>query len=273
MAEQITSASSQQLGTDCKECIFFCNTEEAPKDNDTFTFDIKHCKLGKISKFEEAGASFEERDGKFLINRVCNFRRTEEWQEDKSMEDCVESVKEEVKITGTIVVYAKSIEDIDKCVSKLSKIKHVENFKIIIAHYSELLVREVFDYIQSQNHFEEIFAVQVNDAEVHTGQIHFLDEALKRAKNGFIFSIDAEKDFDGNIIDKIYHFLYEKMQKLLYVEETEEINGSVVMAVIYKFLKGNKFWSFKEKMEAMAKNQGIESQITSWDKINEEYTN
>ena len=46
-----------------------------------------------------------------------------------------------------------------------------------------------------------------------------------------------------------------------------------MMAVIYKFLKGNKFWAFKEKMEAMAKNQGIESQITSWDKINEEYTN
>jgi len=224
MAKQLIS---QQVGTDCKECIFF----KDPKD----------CKLGKISKYEKSGAQFEERDGQFLVNRVCLFRRTKEWQEDRSVEECVEITKKEVRVGGSIVIYASDIKDLDKCLAKLSKIKHVENFKIIIAHHSQLMVRKVFDYFQDQDHFEEVFGVRVNETEVHTGKIHFLDEALKRSKNGFIISLDSSKDFDEHILDKINHYVYNEMEKLLYVPPTEEVNGSVVMAVIYKFLKGNKF--------------------------------
>jgi hypothetical protein len=256
MAQSLTS---QQIGTDCKECIFY--------------EDPKKCKLGKLSKFKKAGASFEERDGQYLVNRVCSFRRTEKWQEEKSIEECIESVQKEVTITGSIVVYASNMQDLDKCLSKLSNSKHSENFKIIIAHHSKLVVRDVFDYIQNQDHFEEMYAVGVNEAEVHTGEIHFLDEAFKRSRNGFIICIDSSKDFDENMLDKLNHYIYNEMQKLLYVPATEEFNVTVVMAVIYKFLKGNKFWNFEEKINAVTKHQNIESQITSWDKINEKYSN
>jgi len=255
MAKQLIS---QQIGTDCKECIFF----KDPKD----------CKLGKISKYEKLGAEFEERDGQFLVNRVCLFRRTKEWQEDRSVEKCAEIAKKEVKICGSIVVYSSNMDELDKCFTKLSKIKYIENFKIIVAHHSQLVVRKVFDYIQSQNYFEDVIAVSVNEAEFHAGEIHFLDEALKRSKNGFIITLDSSKDFDEHMLDKINHYVYNEMEKLLYVAPTEEINGSVVMAVIYKFLKGNKFWDFEGKMNAIAKHQNLESQITSWDKINEKYS-
>lgn len=256
MVKQLTS---QQIGTDCKECIFFK--------------DPKGCKLGKISKYEKLGAEFEQRDGQFLVNRVCLFRRTQEWQEDRSIEECMEITTKEVRICGSIVVYASDMKELDKCLSKLAKSKHIENFKIIIAHHSKLIVRTVFDYIQSQDHFEEVIAVSVNEAEFHTGEIHFLDEALKRSKNGFIITLDSSKDFDEHMLDKINYFVYDQMEKLLYIPPTEEVNGSVVMAVIYKFLKGNKFWSFEEKMNAIAKHQDVGSQITSWDKINEKYSN
>ena len=247
------------LGTNCKECIFF--------------EDPKNCRLGKIDKLEKQGAFFEDRGDELMVDRVCNFRRTEDWQEDRSIEECMEIANQEVKIRGSIVVYSKNIEELDKCISKLSNIKHIENFKIIVTHHSELLVKEVYNYIQDQDHFEEIVGVGVNEAETHTGEIHFSDEAFKRAKNGFIFTIDSSKDFDENILDKVNHFVYGEMGRLLYVPATEEFNTTVVMAVIYEFLKGNRFHDFAEKLQALAQHQALASQITSWDKINEKYIN
>ena len=61
------------------------------------------------------------------------------------------------------------------------------------------------------------------------------------------------------------------MEKLLYVPADEKFNASVVMAVVYKYLKGNRFWSFSEKLEGLANSQGIGSQTSSWDKVNEKY--
>ena len=87
MAEQIESNSMPDLGTDCAECIFFCDIEDKSNSETEFNFQAtQNCKLGKISKFEKAGARFENRDGKFLVNRVCSFRRTEEWQEDNEID-------------------------------------------------------------------------------------------------------------------------------------------------------------------------------------------
>jgi len=247
----------QTLGTDCTECIFF--------------EDTKKCKLGIIEQFKQKGAYFEEIDGKFLVDRICSFRRTEEWKEDKSIEECAEKVKHEVKMSGTIVVKTNCIHDLDQCLSNLSKMKHVENFKILITHHSELAVREVFDYLEGQEHFADCLAIRVNEGDVHSGKVHFLDEALKRSKNGFIVTIDSSKPFPLNLLNKLYHFIYVKMNRLLYVPADDENNHSVVHAFIYKFLKGNKFWGFEEKLEQVTEHQNLKSQITSWDKINEEY--
>ena len=54
------------LGTDCTECIFF-------EDPSMFSFSNQRttsgfCRLGKIAKFEEQNAYFEEIDGKIYPN-------------------------------------------------------------------------------------------------------------------------------------------------------------------------------------------------------------
>ena len=258
------------VGTDCSECIFFEDPSMFAFSNQRTTSGF--CRLGKIAKFEEQNAYFEEHDGKFLVDRICNFRRVPEWKGDKSMEDCISLVEKEVKIRGSIVITANNMHELDQCLSKLSKIKHIEHFSILICHYSEFKIEELFNYIKNQEYFEEILAIRINEVETHTGEVHFLDEAFKRAKNGFIVHIDGSKDFDENILDKINHFVYHEMGRLLYVPPVEGYNGFVVMAVIYQFLKGNKFFEFEKKLNSIAEHQGLSSQIMTWDKINEKYT-
>jgi hypothetical protein len=249
----------QTLGTDCKECIFFQDTKE--------------CKLGIIEKFKAKGAFIEEIDGKFMIDRICNFRRTEDWLPFKveTIEECMERVKKEVEITGSIVIYADDLQSLRATIAKLSTIKHISTFKIIVAHHSNISVEDMFEFIVHQTSFKEIFAVRVNEGELHTGEIHFLDEAFKRAKNGFIVTIKSSEDFDENILDKLYHYIYVKMNRLLYVAPDEEKTCSVVHAFIYKFLKGNKFWDFTSKLEQVTEYQQLKSQILSWDEIDAEY--
>jgi len=257
------------LGTDCTECIFF-------EDPSMFSFSNQRttsgfCRLGKIAKFEEQNAYFEEIDGKFMVDRVCNFRRTPEWQGDKPLEDCITLAEEEVKIRGTIVVTANNMHELDQCFSKLSKIKLIEHFSVLICHYSEFKIKDIHEYIGNQEHFDDVMAIRVNEINTHKGTIHFLDEALKRSKNGFIVHIDASKDFDENILDKVNHFIYDEMGRMLYIKPDESHNGTVVMAVIYQMLKGYKFYDFEEKLMAIAEHQGLTSQIMTWDQINEKY--
>jgi hypothetical protein len=247
---------AELLGTDCRECIFFK--------------DPKECKLDKISKFEKNEALFEISDEKFMIGRVCNFRRTEEWRKDKDMDQCVDDVKKEVKISGSIIVYADNMHELDECLQNLSKTKHVENFKIIIAHFATLPMREVFDYIHAQEHVSNCIGIGIKEGEDE--EINFLDEAFKRAKNGFLVTIDSAKKIDKNILDKLYKYVYEDMDRLLYVPPTDGIHECVVFAFIYKYLRGNKFWTFEDKLKEFTEHQNLESQITSWDEINEKYT-
>jgi hypothetical protein len=246
-----------KLGTDCKECIFFENSNE--------------CRLGKLDKFKNQGVLIEDFDDKYMIDRVCNFRRIPEWRASKSMQECMSIATDEVKIRGTIVITAKNIDDLDKCVSKLSKAKLVENFSIIICHHSDFKVKEVHEYINAQDYFNKIIGIRINEVSTHKGEIHFLDEAIKRSLNGFIFHIDSAKEFDINILDKINHYLYNEMGRLVYVPPDENEGVLVVMAVIYQMLKGNKFYDFQKKLKTLSEHQNISSQIVTWDDINEKY--
>jgi hypothetical protein len=63
------------------------------------------------------------------------------------------------------------------------------------------------------------------------------------------------------------------MGRLLYVKSTEENSVAVYMAVIYQFLKGYRFGNFDDKLEGLSRHQALETQIMTWDQINEKYSN
>ena len=258
MAEQLEGDekkdSSPILGTDCAECVFF--------DKD------KNCHLGKLEKFFSLGAIKQEEEGKFLINRICNFRRTKDWQGEKDISQCEKTVSEEVQIVGSVVVFTSDMHELDECLQNLSNTKYIENFKVIISHFEDISMNQVFQYLKEQTHIKNCVAVGIKEDMESDDQINFLDEAFKRAKNGFIVTIDSAQKFDLNILEKLHKFIYEEMNRLLYVPPSDGIHECVVQAMIYKYLRGNKFWTFEEKIKEFTEHHNLKSQITSWNQIN-----
>jgi hypothetical protein len=248
-----------KLGTDCNECIFR-ESKEVP------------CSLNKLGKFLERGAVSVEEDDKFLLDRVCNFRRTEKWKSEKdsrqsSMEECVKDVKNEVNISGTLVVYADDINELKECFKELANCKYVNHFNIIVAHFENLSSNLVNDFLQSQSYFSNL--VGIKGVSIKDGDINFLDEAFKRVTNGYIVTIDSSKKINTDFLEKLQKYIYEEMYRVIYVEPSDGIHEFVSFAILYKYLKGNKFWTFKEKVIQFSKEQGLESQITTWEEINE----
>jgi len=157
---------------------------------------------------------------------------------------------------------------VDECLQNLSKTKYIENFKVVIAHFDDVDVKQLYDYLQEQEHLEDVVAVRIYD----DGEINFLDEAFKRAKNGFVITVDSQKKIDTSMLEKLQDYIYEKMKRVIYIPPSTGIHECVVFAVVYKYLKGNKFWTFEEKIQEFSKDQGLESQITSWKEINENFS-
>ena len=244
------------LGTNCKECIFH-------------EVDGKNCLLGKINKYIERGAKIEERDDKFLIDRVCSFRRTQKWKKQhrrrRNIDQCTQDVKGEVHVSGTIFVYADDLEDLDKCFSQLSQTSYVEHFKVVVAHFDDLKIKDVYDYFHEQTYINSPIAVGIKDSE----DTNFLDEAFKRADNGLMISLDSKMDVDKDMLNKLQKYIYNEMHRIIYVKPTKGVHGLVSLALLYKYLKGNKLETFEEKLKLIAKEQGIESQLTTWEVINE----
>lgn len=262
MAEELNEdkpKSNNQLprvATDCKVCVFH-------------NIKGKKCYLGKLDKYIEDGAMIEERDGQYLVDRICLFRRDGAWRSENRVRKNIDRARDEalglVKISGTVIIYADKLDSLKKCIESLSHSEYVKNFKVIVAHFDELKIKEVYDYINEQDVLEEVFAIQIKDRD----ETNFLDEAIRQSKNGLIITLDSDKDVDLSIFDKLQKYMYSDMKRLLYVQPSDGIHECVVQGVLYKFLKGNKFWTFDEKIKQLAEEQDIENQILKWSDINE----
>ena len=253
--KQVTK-SPKKVATDCKACVFH---------------NIKgfKCYLGKLDKYIENGAIIEERDGQYLIDRICLFRKDGAWKSASKFRKNIERAKAEalnsVKISGTVVVYADKMESLEKCIQSLSTYPHIKNFKVVVAHFDDLKIKEVYDYITDQEHIENVIAIQIKDKE----DTNFLDEAIRHSQNGLIITLDSDKGVDLRVFDKLQKFLYEDMKRLLYIQPSDGIHELVVQGVLYKFLKGNKFFTFDEKIKELAKEQNVENQILTWKDVDE----
>lgn len=260
MAEELKEENERpvpKIGTDCMECCFFHS-------------DNKTCHIGRLDKFVEQGAEVQDVDGKYLVERICLFRRTDAWKKSerrrRNLDQAASDVSKEVQICGTIVVYADNLDSLDECFQSLRHAKYIENFNIVVAHYDDLKIQHVFNYIQKQEYLENVMAIKINESEEGT---NFLDEAIKRAKNGFVVTIDSDKRVDQTILEKLQKYVYDEMRRLIYVPPTDGVHECVIFGVIYKYLKGNRFWTFDEKIKELSKEQGLDDQITTWEKINE----
>lgn len=245
-----------KLGTFCSECVFY-------NDN--------KCDNGIIEKFEAAGAEVIKTENETTIDRVCVYRRLEDWIQDKSPEEVNKVLADEVYISGSVIVLGKDLDSIEKCLTKLASVPKIKRFKIIVAHKKEMKASDVREICEKILNDIDYICVKVFD-DINSSFI--MDEGFKRAKNGYVFFIESDKDFDDIMIEEVNKAINEKLDRFIYIKPVDEtMHGAVCFSIIYKYLKGNKFYNITKKLEEYTNEQECQYLLKTWNDVYENNLN
>jgi hypothetical protein len=242
-----------KLGTFCEDCCFYDK-------------QIENCKHGLIEVFKNRGAEIIWEDSYPKIDRVCQYKRQEDWQSDKTDEEKIQLCKKEIYITGTIILLADDKETLLKSILQLNQFEHIDEFKIIVI-YKGIMYKDVLN-VCGNNLKSEYRCLKTinNDIEF---QIY---KALKFAKNGYLFILEAGKSLDESLIDKVNNFVNRKMFRLLHIQGTDGLHQSVSMIHLYKWLKGDLGTNFGNKLKSISQQENSDHQVSNWKEVNEQYS-
>lgn len=240
-----------KLGTICNECVFYGNED-------------KSCTLGKIDKFLSAGAEVIWDESGPSIDRVCMYRRPFTWSSGKNLPECISQVKEEVHITGTILLLVENLADLERNLRSLRSIDGIDSFRLIINH-TDKISREEMGRFSSELDFDDYFCVLSFEEDLSKR----LFECFGKSKNGLFIVLDCSKDLDTLFVDKLEYFINQEMIRMVHVKPVDGFHMSVTPAIIYKQLYGDLEGSVAEKI---VESDG-EKMIFSWEDVNEKYQN
>lgn len=241
-----------KLGTFCNECCFYNS-------------DKKECKHGLIDVFEKRGSTIEWSDDGPAIDRVCRYRRTDEWNEGLSIEEKSKLVEDEVFLSGSIVLLVKDVDNLKDTLVKLKESSN-NNFKFVISH--ECKLSEVLDIVKEV----DIHACFVKSLSENTSNEKRVFDTLKNLNNGYIFIFNCSKEIDYTVFDKVHHFTNKLMHRLLHIEPVDDgLHQSVSMAHLYKWLNGDMTETFSNKLKNIANEESSDPQVFNWKEVNETY--
>lgn len=231
-----------KLATSCKDCYYFNNnSKECTKE------------LYPIFKDRNAEITFLEDD--VTIDRICPYKNT------------TDSTNEYPYIFGTIILLVDDEDKLKESLDIINKNKGIENFKILIL-YTDLKYHNILPIcIENVHSSYRIIHMATNNIPF---QIY---KSLSSAKNGLLFIIDTNKDIEPNMIDKVNHFINNKLYRVLHIHNNDEIHQSVSMIHLYKWIKGHLGETMVHKLKDIAEKEQSDPQVYTWKEINEQYSN
>lgn len=231
-----------KLGTSCKECL-------------NFDKDIKSCNKNLYSVFSERQAEITYLDDDVTIDRICPYKSTSEQS------------NHEVYIFGTVVLIAKDKDQLQATLQKLNKNKNIDRFKILIL-YKNIKYHELTPIcIGNIRSSYKIIHIATDDLPF---QVY---KSLSFAKNGLLFILECDKDFEDNMIDKVNHMINKDLYRVLHIHNNDNMHGSVSMLHIYKWIKGHLGDSMSVKLNNIADHEKSDAQVYTWKEVNEKYSN
>lgn len=244
-----------KLGTFCGFCCFY-DPEKKTCGQD----------LIKVFQSRNAEIKFDENEN-HTIDRLCQYRRNIDWNENKSIDEKIEICKNEIYVKGTILIVANSIDNFEKTIDKIKDIKNISNFKLIVIYDS-------IKFIDLKNSIENRIKIKYNLASIKNNNIYYqIYRSLKYAQNGYLFIIDSNKEIENNMIDKVNSFVNKSMYRMLHIKPVDDsFHQSVSMIGIYKWLKGDLQFKFADKLTSIAKEENSDSQTFTWEEVNNAYT-
>lgn len=240
------------LGTYCGNCCF-CEKEPFS------------CQLNLLETFAARGARIDKEN--LTIDRICQYKRPSAWNVDKPHEERMLLCQDDVYISGTIVLIANKQENLESTILKLNKNNNIDKFTFIVI-YSDMQYINVFNICGNtiRGKYRLIHAIDKNIS------MQIL-KSLSSARNGYLFILDTNLDFDDHMIDKVDHVVNKKLFRLLHIPGSSDLHQSVSMIHLYKYIKGDLQLPFKEKIIDIAGQENSDTQILTWEQINAEYSN
>lgn len=240
-----------KIGTSCLNCCFLDKN--------------KYCQHGLHSIFLDRGAEIISNETKVELDRVCQYKRTTDWNNDKSIEDRISICKNEIYISGTILLISDNKENLEKSINKLNALPHIENFKFLIL-YKHIKSKDLLEICGNKIKSDYKLILNIND-----DLNNAVYRSIKYAKNGYFFILDSNKDITDNILDKVNNCVNINMHRLLHIKPTDGLHQSVSMIHLYKYIKGDTTIDFAEKLKDISIQENSNTQVFSWEEINEQY--
>lgn len=240
--------------TKCKNCCFYNS------DNHT-------CKNNLHQIFRDRKAVFTTEDESTVIDRICPYRRNAYWEVEKSDNEKIKIINDEIYISGTIVLITSNESDLKSTLDKLNENKHIDRFNYIII-YNNIKSSNILHICNTNIKTKYRLILKIND-DISLQVFN----SLKYSKNGFLFIIECNKPVQDNLIDKVDNLINRKLFRILHINATDGVHEAVSMLHIYKYLKGDLDIPFSEKLIDISKQENSDPQVFNWKEVNEQYTN
>ncbi len=265
------------LGTFCNKCSNFMSEDRS-------------CSAGLIEIFKDRGAKIiEKKDfAEFNVSKV-NYRSAvnpEHEEKDKKDDNVLwidracpiynkdpHTLQLGGNIKGTILLIANNAAELKKTVDKIQSIESdlspvipSKQFNLVVV-YKNIKMADLLSICGNTN-----FNYKCWKRTHHDMSYAIYKAVCKYGKNGYLFSLECDKDFDKEIFRKVDFMINHKLFRVMHVSGSDKLHESVSMMHIYKYIKGDLGESsFSEKLDSIAEEEQIESQNFTWEFINEQY--
>ena len=224
------------VSTTCRDCLF------AEYDDDTQV----GCHLGKIDKikshpvYELIEATDNTKDFYVLNYHLCLHQRINGWpHDDKSMEEMINAVKEEVKMNwGAILVLSNEpLNDMSRVQKRLEEILNQSKPPSWIG----------IDYLNEKG---VKWKIESGGGDVRK-HVDTLFNKFKKHKFVFYSVFESDKDIPSSLYEDMHNFVINNLGQYSIIKEEDSIHSMIVNKIAHIKYEGNR----DELLETKIKRQ------------------
>lgn len=207
------------------------------------------CSIGILENIKLESTTCEIVDGHYQFNRVCPHKNAEGLTKEQSFE--------KNKLPISFIVLDDDLEKTEGIIDKILSVTKGER-----AYSVCLVTSDNFKSFRGLADKYHNFYVLKSFGDTREAKIR---DAFLKVKNGYSIILDSSENIEQKHIDLLNTFVNEKMKRLGLVSDSPVvINNS-----LFKYLKGDKVVSYKDKLSQMCEEQESAKMIHSWEEVNE----
>ena len=248
------------------------------------------CEIGRLDKFISLGTDIEEAENEkkeefYVIRRLCNAYRNEEWGE--YWKDKNKRLKKELAIRTNFVIILNeehSIDNLEHTCTQIALQEDCEASRVVTINNSTKL--DNFDIIHKLHEIyggysdQTAYLSKEQDGTTFT-HAYMVDKgsefnlclkvAFQHMVNGYYTVFHAGKDVPRDFVKRINKMVNEEMMQVLMVEPKDGSSDGVVMSVaLHKYMQTlyeKETLNIYEVAKDMGEKQGFSNLFITWEDV------